>query len=86
MNADTSDELLTRIKLTSEMIFSILDESDDALDLAQLRQKLEWSAPLFDWALGYLVALGDVEISGSENSVRLRARRSSYPFFARRES
>lgn len=79
------NELVMKIKLASEQIFVAVHAPDEGLSLEQLKQKMEWQAPLCDWALGYLAGLGDIEISGKEGNERVRRKWSHYPFFAKHE-
>lgn len=79
------DDVLTKIKLASEQIFAAVHAPEEGLSLAQIRQKTQWQTPLYDWALGYLAGLGDIEISGNEGDARVRRKWSHYPFIAKHE-
>jgi hypothetical protein len=77
--ASTTSE---KIQLTSELIFAqILEE--DGFDLEQVRQKMEWSSPICDWALGYLLGEGDIEITDHDGALHVQRKISHYPFLAR---
>lgn len=79
------DDLLSKIKLASEHIFAAVHAPDDGLSLAEIQQKIQWQKPLYDWALGYLAGLGDIEISENERGILVRRKWSHYPFFAKHE-
>lgn len=80
-----ANELLAKIKLASEQIFAAVHKPDEGLSLEQIKQRVNWQSPLFDWALGYLAGLGDIEISGNESNVSVRREWSHYPLSAKHE-
>jgi len=79
VTAGTTSE---KIQLTSELIFAqVLDEQ--GLDLDQIKQRMDWSSPVCDWALGYLAGVGDIEITDQDGGLHVQRKRSHYPFLAR---
>jgi hypothetical protein len=82
MKSKIEGNAFERVQLTSELIFAqILDE--DGVDLERIKQKMEWTVPDCDWALGYLLGIGDVEIVDRDGGLHIKRKISHYPFVAR---
>ena len=71
-----------RVQLNSELFFAqVLDEQ--GLDLEQIKRKMDWESPKCDWALGYLLGVGDIEIVERDGALHIKRKISHYPFVAK---
>jgi hypothetical protein len=64
-------EVEEAIRTTAELIFDFLFHKSE-MELEQLREKVTHQMPFFDWAIGWLVGKGDIQIRRHEGTFIVR--------------
>ena len=64
-------EVLENIRAVAELIFDVLYRHGD-MELGHLKQQVQHEPPVFDWAIGWLVGKGDIEIVSADGSFTVR--------------
>jgi hypothetical protein len=64
-------EVEDEIRETAELIFNFLFHENE-VELEQLRRKVSHQLPFFDWAVGWLVGKGDIEITRRKGTFIIR--------------
>ncbi len=64
-------EVLENIRAVAELIFDVLYRVGD-MELGKLKREVKHESPMFDWAIGWLVGKGDVEIVSTGGSYSIK--------------
>jgi hypothetical protein len=64
-------EVLENIRAVAELIFDALYREGD-LELGKLKREVKHESPMFDWAIGWLVGKGDIEIVSRGGSYAIK--------------
>jgi hypothetical protein len=72
--------VLEDIRAVAELIFDILYRHGD-MEIEHLKQQVHREPPAFDWAIGWLIGKGDIEVTCTDGSFTVRRNPPSFALF-----